>query len=258
MRRIRRSFRLRRGPLPFRYVLIISFFIFLILTVQGLWLVNKSIEPTLMSYAEVQTKRLATVIITKAVEDQVSEGLNTEKLVKVEKDSDGNVASVDVDAQMVSSIVTSTTTTMEKYLHEAEKGNVEKLGIKGTAKVNLAKSLADEGILFTVPLGQVTKNAILGNIGPKIPVSFTTIGDVSAKVKEQVKPYGINNVMVQVVMEVEVMLKVIIPFETKETKVKTNIPLMIKIIQGDVPSYYHNGGANGASPALPSVKEKNS
>ncbi|GAA3319917.1 hypothetical protein GCM10020331_028810 [Ectobacillus funiculus] len=77
-----------------------------------------------MSYAEVETKRLAIVIMTKAVEDRLSEGLNTEKkLVKVEKDNDGNVSSVDVNAQMVSSIVTSTTTTMEKkYLHDAEKG----------------------------------------------------------------------------------------------------------------------------------------
>lgn len=256
MRKIRRSFRLRRGPLPFRYVLMISFFIFIVLTLQGLWLVNKSIAPTLMSYAEVQTKQLATAILTKAVEENVSKGLNPEKLITVQTDKDGTIQAVDVNAQIANSVVTSTTETMERYLGEAEKGNIEQLGVKDTTNVNVAKSLASDGILFTVPLGQVTKNAILGNLGPNIPVTFTTIGHAEAKIKQKIEPYGINNAMIQVVMEVEVMVKVIIPFETKETTITTDVPLMMKVIQGKVP--YYNGGTNTVSPALPSSKEKSS
>ena len=40
---------------------------FVILLVQGLWIVNSSIQPTLMKYGEVETHKMATAVMTKAV-----------------------------------------------------------------------------------------------------------------------------------------------------------------------------------------------
>ncbi|MFX3625705.1 MAG: sporulation protein YunB [Ectobacillus sp.] len=250
-----RTSRFRRGPLPFTHVLLISFFIFLLLTIQGIWIVNRSIEPTLITYAEIQTKRLATVIITKAVDKSVKNGFQADKLIKVQLDNEGKVATTDVNGEIVNKISTEITTNMEKYLNMAERGETKELGIHGDPKLNLAKNLEDEGVLFAVPLGQVTKNALIGNLGPKIPVTFTTIGDVHTNIKHNVKPYGINNVLVEVSVEVEVAMQVIVPFETKETVVKKTVPIATRVIQGEVPSYY-NGGKEGASPALPVPKEK--
>jgi sporulation protein YunB len=244
-----RTRRVRRGPRPFRHVVLLSLFIFLLMTIQGLWLVNRSIEPTLMTYAETQTKRLATVIITKAVNDKIAEGFNTDKLITVKTDSQGKVSTIDFNAEVVNAISTSTTSHVETYLHMAEKGKAKELGVYGDPKLNLAKNIDTEGILFAVPLGQVTKNALLGNLGPKIPVTFTTIGDVKTNVKHKVEQYGINNALVGIYVEVEVTLQVIIPFETEETTVKANIPIATTLVQGEVPSYY-NGSGNGASPAL--------
>jgi sporulation protein YunB len=251
-----RTTRFRRGPLPFRHVLMISFFIFLFLTIQGVWIINKSIEPTLMIYAQTQTKRLATVIITKAVKDQIKEGFRAEKLITVQTDNQGKVSTIDFNAEIVNSILASTTESVEKYLNMAERGETEKLGIHSDPKINLAKNLADEGSSFAIPLGQITKNSLLGNLGPKIPVSFTTIGDVKTNIKHDVRPYGINNAAVEVMVEVEVTMQVIIPFETKETVIKTDVPVALRVIQGEVPAYY-NGGKDGANPALPVPKEKN-
>ncbi|MFD3448791.1 sporulation protein YunB [Microbacteriaceae bacterium 4G12] len=253
MRRLR-PYRFRRGPLPFRYVLVISFCIFLFLTIQGLWIVNRSIEPTLMTYAHMQTKRLATVIITKAINDQIKDGFNTEKLITVQSDNQGRVSTIDFNPEIVNRILTSTTTYAEKYLHMAEQGEIEKLGLENDPKLNVSKNTRKEGILFSVPLGQLTKNALLGNLGPHIPVSFRTIGDVSPNIKHNVKPYGINNALVEVIIEVEVTLQVIIPFQTDKTVVKIDVPVAMRVIQGEVPSYY-GGGKEGASPALPAPKQ---
>ncbi|MBO9130710.1 sporulation protein YunB [Bacillus sp. 165] len=246
--------RRRRGPLPFRHVMLLSLFIFSLLTIQGLWLVNRSIEPTLITYAETQTKRLATAIITQAVNDKVGEGFNTDKLITIQTDNDGSVSTMDFNTEVVNAIATSTTSHVETYLHMAEKGKAKELGVYGDPKFNLTKNLDTEGILFAVPLGQVTKNALLGNLGPNIPVTFTTIGDVKTKVNHQIEQYGINNALVRIFVEVEVTLQVIIPFETKQTTVKTNIPIATTLVQGKVPSYY-NGGGNGAAPAIPILKE---
>ncbi|MCP8969752.1 sporulation protein YunB [Ectobacillus ponti] len=256
MRRYRPStFRLRRGPLPFPYVLLISFIIFLFMTIQGLWIVNRSIEPTLVTYAEMQTKRLATVVITKAVEERVKEGLNSDKIVKLEKDKDGNVIAADLNSQIVNDILTETTASVEKYLHEAEKGNSVSLGIENDPKLHLEQNNKD-GITLSVPLGQITKNALLANLGPDIPVKFTVIGDVQPNIRQQIEPSGINNTILKIVMEVEVAVQVIIPFETKQTVVKTDVPIKTLLIQGKVPEYFNGGTGSGMSPALPAKKKE--
>ena len=39
--------------------------------------------------------------------------------------------------------------------------------------------------MINIPLGQVTGNSILGNLGPKIPVRFNLIGDALTDVKQK-------------------------------------------------------------------------
>ncbi|MGG2017734.1 sporulation protein YunB [Bacillus sp. S10(2024)] len=235
-----RTSRFRKGPLPFRYVLLISFAIFVFLTLQGLWLVNKSIRPTVMRYAEMQTKRTATVVMTKAVKDRVAQGINVDSLMKVQTDKNGKVATMDVNTEAVNEILTSTTTYIEKYLHQAEKGDTKALGIP-----------EEGGPSLSVPLGRITDNALLGNIGPDIPITFTTIGDVYTNIKQDFEPHGINNTAIKIVMEIEVTLQVIIPFHTKEVTVKQDIPVATRIIQGEVPGFYGSGGV-----VAPEKKEK--
>ncbi|MGG0237176.1 sporulation protein YunB [Bacillus rhizoplanae] len=235
-----RTSRFRKGPLPFRYVLLISFAIFIILTLQGLWLVNKSIQPTLMKYAEMQTKQTATVVMTKAVKDRIAQGINVESLMKVQTDKNGKVSTIDLNTEAVNEILTSTTTYIEKYLHQVEKGDTKGLGLS-----------EDDGTALSVPLGRITDNALLGNIGPDIPITFTTIGHVSTNIKQDFQQQGINNTAIKIVMEIEVALQVIIPFHTKEVTVKQDIPVATRIIQGEVPGYYGSGGV-----VVPEKKEK--
>lgn len=212
--------RFRKGPLPFRYVLFISFIIFIVLTLQGLWFVNKSIEPTLMKYAEMHSKKVATALMTKAVKDRIDEGFDVDSLMKVKHDKNGNVSTIDVNTKQVNEILTSTTTYIEKYLQEVEEG----------------------GESMSVPLGRITDNAFLGNVGPDIPVEFTTVGNVHTDIKQKFEEHGINNTAIKIVMEVEVTLQVLIPLHTDEVKVKQEIPIATKIVQGKVPEYYGSGG----------------
>ncbi|WP_416828516.1 sporulation protein YunB [Ectobacillus polymachus] len=247
--RVFRTSRFRRGPLPFRYVLLISFLIFLLLTVQGLWIISRSITPTLMLYAQSQTKRLATVIITKAVQDRVQSGFSVDKLIAVERDNQGKITTIDFNPEVVNGISSSTTASIEQYLRLAEKGDMAKLGLDDNTQLTL-KQKEGNGAVFAIPLGQITNNALIGNLGPKIPVSFTTIGDVHTNIKRDVKPYGINNVMVDIALEVNVTMQVIIPFQSKETIVTTDVPIAMRVIQGEVPTYY-SGSKDGGTPALP-------
>jgi sporulation protein YunB len=100
-----------------------------------------------------------------------------------------------------------------------------------------------------VPLGQATNMALLGNLGHKIPVRFHAIGEVRPDVKIDPKPMGINNTWIDVAIHLEVSVQIITPFATEITKLEQKIPVGGRLIQGEVPQFYNNGGS-GITPSI--------
>lgn len=251
MRRIRIK-RPRKGPLPFRYVFLLTFVFFMLSTAAGIWTINRGIEPTLMSYAESQTRQIASLVISKAINKKVAEELDAKEVIRIEKDNKGEIATVDINTAIVNRVLSQTTYLVEANLREAEKGNLAMLGIPADIEIETDKKLREQGFVYQIPLGQATNNALLGNLGPLIPVKFNAIGDVHSNAKETIEPFGINNVLVKVFIEVEVNVQVIIPFATKIATVKTDIPVAMQVIQGKVPEFYNSGGDSSPSIEVPS------
>ncbi|WP_078414201.1 sporulation protein YunB [Priestia abyssalis] len=250
MRRIRIK-RPRKGPLPFRYVFLLTFVFFMLSTAAGIWMINRGIEPTLMSYAETQTKRIASLVISKAINKKVAEELDANELIKIETDDKGEIATIDINTAIVNRVLAQTTHLVQANLKEAEKGNLAMLEIPTDIEIETDEKLRQQGIVYQIPLGQATNNALLGNLGPLIPVKFNAIGDVRSDAKEVIEPFGINNALIKVFIEVEVNVQVIIPFATRVATVKTNIPVAMRVIQGKVPDFYNSGGDSSPSIEIP-------
>ncbi|MCA1031613.1 sporulation protein YunB [Bacillus timonensis] len=238
----------RGGPLPFRYVFLLTFVFFIFSTAAGLWIINKGIEPTLMRYAENETKRIATLVIKNAITKQINEDeLNQEELVIIEKDANGKITSAGFNTSVIQRVLAKTTNNVERYLKFVNEGNIDALELPDV-EIEKDEKTKREGFFYEIPLGQATNNALLGNLGPRVPVRFFVIGDVMSDVKTEVEPFGINNALYKISIHLEVSVQVIIPFSTKEIVVPTNIPIVLRSINGDVPQYYNNGGDD--SPAL--------
>ena len=80
---------------------------------------------------------------------------------------------------------------------------------------------------------------MLSNLGPKIPVKINLDGDVITSLNTEVKDYGINNALIKISVNVKVYMNVIIPFKTEEIIIETNIPIVMRIVEGEIPSYYY-------------------
>ena len=89
---------------------------------------NSSIQPTLMKYGEVETHKMATAVMTKAVKDRIDEGFDVDSLMKVQNDKTESIT-INLNTKQINEIVTSTTTYIEKYLQQVEQGNLKGLGI---------------------------------------------------------------------------------------------------------------------------------
>lgn len=235
----------RRGPLPFRYVLLLTLVIFISLTASSFWIVHKEVAPTLMDIAEMEATSIATTIIHEAVKEETKNRADLKDLVIVDKDNDGNVSTVKFNQAEVTAELDRITEKITNKLREIERNNFH------SKNGNNQEMELDDGIVYAIPLGQITGNAILSTLGPNIPVSFYIIGDVHTDIKRSLEEYGINSAFHEISIIVEVTVQVVIPFSTKPATISNTIPIIGITEHGDVPLYYNQSGTNSPAIELP-------
>lgn len=220
-----------------KIIIIIILIIISILIIINL--ISKKITPILMTYAEKKSKTLANSIITQAVTNEILTDLDKENLFVEIKDKNGNIISTDFDSVTVNKILNEISSYVETYLEELETGKVKSLKLSRNLKETYGLKNSRNGIVYEIPSGIIFGNALLSNLGPKIPVRINMNGDVVTNIKTEVKDYGINNALIKVSVTVKVYMNVIIPFKTKEILVESDIPIVMRLIKGEVPSYYY-------------------
>ena len=211
--------------------------------------INKKVSPVLLSYAESSVRKLTNLIINKAISKQLAEDLNIENLFIITKDGNGEIKTIDFNPTLVNKTLTIITNNIQLNLKYLEEGNIDLLELPDNIDININEEKISKGIIYEIPSGVIFDNAILANIGPKIPVKLSIIGDIVSTVNTKVTNYGINNALIEVSIIVEVEEMVILPITTKKIKVESSIPVAIKLIQGTVPEYYFNG-IDKNSPSL--------
>lgn len=221
-------------------ILLFSIVLVILATFGLLHFIGNILNPTLVEYAEIETKRLATNIINHAVTKNVTDVLEDEELFDITKTSTGEIQTVDFNSAIVNKVLQFATNTVQEQLKYLENGEVDKIELPNTLKSSTIPKLK-EGIVCEIPFGVVTGNSLLANIGPKFPVRLSFVGDVLGNVNTKINSYGINNAIVEISIHVEVTEQIIMPLVSKEIPISIDIPVAIKMVQGKVPTYYQNG-----------------
>lgn len=203
--------------------------------------INKKVSPILFSYAESSVKKLTNLVINRAISKQLTEELNIDDLFIITKDNDNKIKTIDFNPILVNKTLTIITNNIQLNLKYLEEGKIDLLELPDNIDIDIDEKKISKGIIYEIPSGVIFNNSVLANIGPKIPVKLSIIGDIVSTVNTKVTNYGINNAMIEVNIIVEVEEMVILPVTTKRIKVETSIPVAIKLIEGQVPNYYFNG-----------------
>lgn len=218
--------------------------IIIILIFVGIYLtfkfINDKVTPVFLDYATLQAGKIATLVINQAINNEVMDNLNIDDLFITSKDKNEKVTSVDFNPKTVNKMLSMVTSNVHEYLEDLENGEINKLGIRDTILLSDNLKLK-KGIIFEIPSGLVFNNVILANIGPKIPVKLNLIGDIATNISTKVTDYGINNALIEVIISIKVYEQVILPYTSKQITVETDIPIAIKLLQGETPSYYYSG-----------------
>lgn len=205
------------------------------------WFSNKKITPIIMDYAEIQAGRIATLVINQAITKEMADEIEMEDLFITIKDDNGEIKSLDFNPIAVNKMLSMVTSNVQLYLRNLESGNLDEIGLTNSSLSGYDIDKLRKGIIYEVPTGVIFDNSILYNIGPKIPVRLSLIGDIISNVDTKVTDYGINNALIEIIINISVVEQVMLPFASKKVTVSTNVPVAIKLVQGNVPEYYLNG-----------------
>ncbi len=243
MRRIRLKKRIKfKNSILIIILLIISIFL-------AFKFINLKINPVLLDYANMEARKLASIIINDAINKNFKD-INIDELFIITKE-ENEIKAIDFNPIIVNQVLTNTTTLIQTNLKYLEQGKIELLNLNTDALIDYNTDKLRQGIIYEIPSGVIFGNSFLANIGPKIPVRFSLVGDIVSYVNTNVKDYGINNALIEVNIVLELSEQLILPFVTDKITINTTIPVALKLIQGTVPNYYLNGLQNSPAITLP-------
>ena len=220
---MKKRMHLRKSKKKINYFLL---FLFILITIFFLIFIKfMNIKPLILSYSEMEANKLATLVINTAIKE---ENISDDNLYKIEN----NI--INYNTQKINKILVSLTSKIQGYFNAIETGNVDNTDILEEYNSELLK----KGVIIYLPMGYLSGSPFLAAIGPKMPLKVTLIGDVKTDIKEEVINYGLNNAILKIYIYIEVVTKSTIPFISNTQKTVVEYPIVLKMIEGKIPSFY--------------------
>lgn len=207
-----------------------SFLIPFILIILLILLVIKfiDIKPLIINYSEMEANKLATLVINTAIKME-----NIEKKEGLYEIKNGIIT---YNTKKINDILTSLTMKIQNCFDAINNGNIDNIGKPILEKYNYDS--LKKGSIINIPMGYLTGSSFLATIGPKIPLKVILTGTIKTDIKEKLSNYGLNNALLKIYIYVEVRTKSIVPFVSNTQKTIVEYPIVLKLIEGNIPSYY--------------------
>ena len=220
-------------------ILIVAFLVLLIVSLIFKY-INTKIVPLLEVYAENEVKKISSLIISEAVESISFSEEEAMSFFNTLTNKSDEVISVDFNTAKINKSLVKLNKAVYKDLKSFENGRYK---LEDT-------EIETEDLIYKIPLGYITGNYTLSNIGPKVPLKAKVIGSVVSNIKTEVSSYGINNSLLKVYIDVTVNMRFMLPLISKDVLVNNSIPLVVKLIQGKIPNVY--GGSYAVTSPITS------
>lgn len=194
-----------------------------------------SITPALKTVADKEVNRFCQMIINNT---PFPVELEPGDLIQVERSGDTIVA-INFNTNFASSIGAKIVNQLEDIFYAVEEGCY--LSIDNSFYQRQLQNMSDQGgVIAEIKLGLLTNNPFLATIGPSIKLRYQTISAITSSIEEDINDYGVNHVMVSLKIVIKIQLLVLMPFYHDEFVHEYDYPLLMEIIEGEVPNWYQN------------------
>ena len=223
---------------PLNYLIII---ILLVFSVSFLMIhrFNQKIRPKMIKVIENKINKLSNDIIMDSFNSQLLNNHDINNIFTITKNKEDEIIAVDFDLEKAYQISLNLTKNIKKSLKELPDTKL--------SDEYFLKSQGNNGYIILLPVGLASNNNYLANLGPKIPVKVTFIGNLVTGLKTKVKDYGINSALIEVYINISLSEEILIPYVSKKINNSTQILLSSQMIEGVVPDIYNGLLENSSS-----------
>ncbi len=176
---------------------------------------NSHLQPLIASYGLTQAKLVGTQAVNDAVTAVLErEGVRYTDLMRVEKDSQGSIVSVEADTVKI---------------------NALKAGVTTEILTQLKKH---QNMTVRIPTGTLLNGDLLTGRGPRIPVKISLSGAAATQMSSYFESAGINQTSHRLVMDITVTLYAAIPGNDATTTLETSFIIAETVLVGKVPDTF--------------------
>lgn len=194
-----------------------------------------NITPILKTIASKEIDRFCQMIINNT---PFPEALDHEELIRINRNGD-EISTINFNTSYASSVGTKVVNELDEIFVSIEEGVYKKTN-NSFYQRKLEQISNDGGVIASVPIGMLTNNPFLAGTGPKIKIRYKTISAITNSVNKEIKSYGVNHMMVSLTLTIKIKMMVMLPFYNEEFNKSYEYPLVIEIIEGEVPNWYQN------------------
>lgn len=199
-------------------------------------LIGKKLNPILSKYVNIEAERFANNIVNSTVNETIVK-YHEKDLFIIAKDKNDEITTLDYDTKKVNQLLVEITNEIQEKLIDLEEGKIKDLEISSNFQLKNISTIKN-GVLCEIPMGAIKGNTLFANIGPNIPIKLSFIGQVQSNLDTKITSYGINNIVIETNIVIEIEEQITMPTTSEKSIVKIKAPLSIKIIKGKVPNYY--------------------
>lgn len=196
-------------------IALIVFSIIISITMMLLSSFATKTQGILLKFAKNQSNIEVNVIVNDTIRKMLMEQ-GTEEIIKIEKNEEKEITNINFDNKRINEILTLCSNSI---LSKIDKKNNK---------------------IHKIPFGLISNNHLLHNFGPEIPYNVTIIGQIDNNTYINIKEYGINNSIIEVILNIEIEYQIMLAFAKETQKYTKEVILESKIVQGNIPNYYGN------------------
>ena len=200
-----------------KIVFFIKLFTYIFIILFIITFISNYFSDRVKTYIKQKATLESSMIIASAIEREVLSNIDLDNLIITVKSENENIDSIYINTYQVNNILALTTSSITSQLNNLENQDLEQL---------------------TLPLGIILSDVLFYDLGPEIKIKLYPVGAVKCDVKSVIEEYGINNSIFRLEIDVSVSFAVVVPLQTEEIEVNTAIPVVVQIIQGEVPRFY--------------------
>ena len=202
-----------------KVIFFIKLLIFVLLILIIINFVSGYFSKRVNLYIKQKATTAASLMIANTINDEVLPNIDLNNLINTVKSDSEKIDSIYINTYQVNNILAKTTSAISKQINNMDDEELTNLQL---------------------PLGIIISDVLFYNMGPNINIKIFPVGSAKCDVKSVIEEYGINNSIFRLQVEVKVNFAVVVPLQKDEIEVVTSIPIVVQIIQGEVPRFYFN------------------